>query len=63
METRYKMKSSGLFGLKKKMGPLEIIIPIYQSWDNLNFLDDPNWFLDKVRFSLSFNNLSIGDLF
>ena len=51
------------FGLKKSFGPLSIIIPIYQSWDENQFVTDTDWALDRLRFSLTLSGFTIRDLF
>ena len=45
------------FGIKKSFGPLVIIIPLYQNWDDSPYVTDTNWLLDRMRFNLkiSFN--------
>ena len=44
-------------GIKKSFGPLVIIIPLYQNWNDSPYVTDTDWLLDRVRFSLdiSFN--------
>ena len=51
------------FGLKKSFGPLSIILPLYQSWDENQFVTDTDWALDRLRFSLTLSGFTIRDLF
>jgi hypothetical protein len=51
------------FGLKKSFGPLEIIMPLYQSWDEDGFVTDTDWLLKRMRISLSISNFNIQNLF
>ena len=51
------------FGLKKTFGPLSIIMPLYQSWDETPFVTDTDWVLDRLRFSLTLSGFTMRDLF
>jgi hypothetical protein len=51
------------FGLKKSFGPLSIIMPLYQSWDEKPFITDTDWALDRLRFSLTLSGFTMRDLF
>ena len=51
------------FGLKKTFGPLSIIMPLYQSWDEKPFITDTDWALDRLRFSLTLSGFTMRDLF
>ncbi len=51
------------FGLKKSFGPLSIIMPLYQSWDETPFVTDTDWALDRLRFSLTLSGFTMRDLF
>jgi len=51
------------FGLKKSFGPLEIIMPLYKSWDEDGFVTDTDWLLKRMRISLSISNFNIQNLF
>ena len=51
------------FGLKKSIGPLIIVVPLYQSWDSPSFIEDSEWLLKRMRFSLSVSSFSIEDIF
>ena len=45
------------FGIKKTIGPLVIIVPLYQNWDDSPYITDTDWLIDRLRFNLdiSFN--------
>ncbi len=51
------------FGLKKSFGPIMVILPLYQSWDNSPLIKDGNWLLDRLRFSVSVSSFSIRNMF
>ena len=52
------------FGWKFSFGPMQIIVPLYQSWDIDNpYPNDEQWIKDRMRFSLSISNISAGSLF
>ena len=51
------------FGIKKSFGPIEIIIPLYQNWDDKPFVHDKDWLLDRIRMKLDISSFNIGDLF
>ena len=51
------------FGLKKSIGPLTVIMPLYQGWDDPSMIEDENWLLDRLRFSLSISSFNIRDMF
>ena len=52
------------FGLKKSFGPIEIIVPLYQSWEIEDQLVlDSDWILERMRVSLSISNFNIRNLF
>ena len=51
------------FGLKKSIGPLEFIIPLYQSWDEDSFVKDIDWLEKRMRVKLNFPNLNFRSLF
>ena len=46
------------FGLKKYFGPMSIIMPVYQSWDETPFVTDTDWILDRLRFSLTLSGFN-----
>ena len=50
-------------GLKKSFGPLEIILPVYQSWDKNQFISDQDWLIDRMRFSLNISSFNFRDIF
>ena len=50
-------------GLKKSFGPISIIVPFYQSWDENSFPKDTNWILDRLRFSINVSNLNYRSFF
>ena len=51
------------FGLKKTFGPLSIIMPLYQSWDETPFVTDTDWVLDRLRFSLTLSGFNARSMF
>jgi hypothetical protein len=51
------------FGLKKTFGPLSIIMPLYQSWDETPFVTDTDWVLDRLRFSLTISGFNARSMF
>ena len=51
------------FGLKKSFGPLSIIMPLYQSWDETPFVTDTDWVLDRLRFSLTISGFNARSMF
>ena len=51
------------FGIKKSFGPLVIIIPLYQNWDDSPYVKDLDWIFDRMRFSLSVSSFNIRSLF
>ena len=51
------------FGIKKSFGPLVIIIPLYQNWDDSPYVKDIDWIFDRMRFSLNVSNINIRSLF
>ena len=51
------------FGLKKSFGPLSIIMPLYQSWDETPFVANTDWILDRLRFSLTLSGFNARSLF
>ena len=44
------------FGIKKTFGPIEVIMPLYQSWDENQFVNNQDWLLDRLR--IKFNLVS-----
>ena len=50
------------FGIKKSFGPLVIIIPLYQNWDDAPYVKNVNWIFDRMRFSLNVSNFNIRSL-
>ena len=50
-------------GIKKSFGPLVIIIPLYQNWDDDPYAKDTDWILDRMRFSLSISSFNIRNMF
>ena len=50
-------------GLRKSFGPIEFIIPVYQSWDEISFIQDGDWLLDRLRIKLNIPSFNFGDLF
>ena len=51
------------FGMKKSFGPLSIIMPLYQSWDETPFVADTDWILDRLRFSLTLSGFNVRSMF
>ena len=51
------------FGLKKSFGPLSIIIPLYQSWDDTPIGTDTDLILDRLRFSLTLSDFDARSIF
>jgi hypothetical protein len=51
------------FGIRKSFGPLEIILPLYQSWDENGFVTDTDWLLKRMRISLRLSDFNIQNLF
>ena len=51
------------FGLKKSFGPLSIIMPLYQSWDETPFITNTDWVLDRLRFSLTISGFNARSMF
>ncbi len=51
------------FGIRKSFGPLEIIMPLYQSWDEDRFVTDTDWLLKRMRISLRLSDFNIQNLF
>jgi hypothetical protein len=51
------------FGIRKSFGPLEIILPLYQSWDKNGFVTDTDWLLKRMRISLRLSDFNIQNLF
>ena len=50
-------------GLKKSFGPLMIILPLYQNWDDPSMINDKNWLAQRMRFSLSVSSFNFRDMF
>ena len=50
-------------GIKKSFGPLVIIIPLYQNWDDDPYAKDTDWILDRMRFSLSISSFNIRNMY
>jgi hypothetical protein len=50
-------------GLKKSFGPLMIIFPLYQSWDVPSMINDKNWLLHRIRFSLAVPSFNVRNMF
>jgi hypothetical protein len=51
------------FGIKKSFGPLVIIMPLYQNWDDYPYVNNADWILDRIRFSLSVSSFNIRSMF
>ncbi|HJL79000.1 MAG TPA: hypothetical protein QF355_06850, partial [Candidatus Marinimicrobia bacterium] len=51
------------FGIRKSFGPLEIIMPLYQSWDKDVFVTDTDWLLKHMRISMRLSGFNIQNLF
>ena len=50
-------------GWKQSLGPISLIIPLYQSWDKQTYPEDEQWIIDRIRFSLSISNFNVRNLF
>jgi hypothetical protein len=51
------------FGIKKTFGPLEVIMPLYQSWDENQFVNNQDWLLDRLRIKFNFPKFNFRQLF
>ena len=52
------------FGLKKSFGPISIILPLYQNWEqNHTLVNNADWVKDRIRFSVNFSRFNFRDLF
>jgi len=51
------------FGLKKTIGPLEFIFPLYQNWDEDSFVQDVDWLKQRMRIKLNIPNVNFRSLF
>lgn len=47
-------------GLKLDFQRIQLILPLYQSWDSDTTPTDKDWILDRLRFSISFSGFRIG---
>ena len=50
-------------GWKQSIGPVSLIVPLYQSWDSKTYPNEKQWIMDRIRFSFSVSNFNVGDIF
>lgn len=51
------------FGWQTSFGPITMLVPIYQSWDEQSYPEEKQWLLDRMRFSINLSNFNIRGLF
>ena len=51
------------FGLKKSIGPLELIIPLYQTWDEDPFIQNTDWLKQRMRVKFNIPSINFRSLF
>ena len=51
-------------GIKKSLGPLLIILPLYQSWDiESTTVTDVDWIINRMRISVDIREFNIQNIF